>query len=205
MDLAARAPNTEMNTWYLDEGTLTGPLPDVISSIRQVKAEMIKVCLNINTGKCEATFLESFANDTKLSALQKLHGVPIHDALTRRALLKGQLMVDKLVRRLQALDEAHQAFFLLKNYVSVPRLLYLLRSSPTHRCPAQLNRIDKAVRRGMESIRNVQMRGVSWRQATLPVGLGGLGVRRVADVTLPAHLASQVVSADTIASIKGRI
>ncbi|KAF0312081.1 hypothetical protein FJT64_001797 [Amphibalanus amphitrite] len=55
----------------------------------------------------------------------------------------------------------------------------------------------------MESITNVRLRGDSWRQATLLVNLGGLGVRMVTDVALPAHIASQVASADTIASING--
>ncbi|KAF0297116.1 hypothetical protein FJT64_005439 [Amphibalanus amphitrite] len=112
-------------------------------------------------------------------------------------------MVEKLIRRLQALEEAHQAFFLLKSYVSLPRVLYLLRSSPAYRHPALLVKIDETVRCGMEAITNVRLRGDSWRQATLPVNLGGLGVRMVTDVALPAHIASQVASADTIASIYG--
>ena len=126
--------------------------------------------------------MEGFTEETKPTALQQLHsvlpdirevsrdelellGAPIHDAQVRRMLLQGQETVGKLVRRLQALKEAHQAFFLLKNYVSLPSLLYLLRSSPAHRHPALLARIDEVVRRGVETVTNVQMRGDSWRQA----------------------------------------
>ena len=43
VDPAARAANTEINVWYLDDGTLAGPLADVISSVQQVKAELGKV------------------------------------------------------------------------------------------------------------------------------------------------------------------
>ncbi|KAF0294133.1 hypothetical protein FJT64_008171 [Amphibalanus amphitrite] len=140
--------------------------------------------------------------EVAMSELELL-GAPVHDDQVRRKLLQGQLMVEKLIRRLQALEEAHQAFFLLKSYVSLPRVLYLLRSSPAYRHPALLVKIDETVRCGMEAITNVRLRGDSWRQATLPVNLGGLGVRMVTDVALPAHIASQVASADTIASIYG--
>ena len=220
VDFAARAADTDINVWYLDDGTLAGPMPSVVSSVHRVKAEMDKIGLSINATKCEVTFMGTFSQEAKSDALQQLHntlpdirevpmdelellGAPMCDPRIRRALLLGQQMVEKLVVRLQALDEAHQAFFLLKNYVSLPRLLYLLRSSPAYRHPALLTRIDEVVRRGMETITNVKLHGDLWRQATLPVSLGGLGVRMLTDVALPAHLASQVASADTIALISG--
>ena len=113
-------------------------------------------------------------------------------------LLNGQHMVEKLVRRLQTLDEAHQAFILTEELRVTSRLLYLLRSSPAYRHPALLSRVDEAVHRDVETVTNEQLQGISRRQATLPVTLGGLGVRMVTDVALPAYLASQVASADTI-------
>ena len=220
VDAAARSADTDINIWYLDDGTLAGSVPDVVSSIQRVRAELSKVGLTINPTKCEAILLEGSSEESKSIALRHLHsvlpdirevamnelellGAPVHDDQVRRKLLQGQLMMEKLIRRLQALEEAHQAFFLLKSYVSLPRVLYLLRSSPAYRHPALLVKIDETVRCGMEAITNVRLRGDSWRQATLPVNLGGLGVRMVTDVALPAHIASQVASADTIASING--
>ncbi|XP_043194692.1 uncharacterized protein LOC122366463 [Amphibalanus amphitrite] len=75
IDECEAAPDTEINTWYLDDGTLAGPPSDVISSIKQVKAEMSEVGLAINAGKCEVTFLGGFTDDTKLSALHMLQSV----------------------------------------------------------------------------------------------------------------------------------
>ena len=97
--------------------------------------------------------------------------------------------------RVQELDEAHQAYFLLKSLISAPRLLYLLCSSPAHLHPAILSRIDEEVRRGVINITNVALNGTAWRQATLPVSLGGLGIGMVADLALPTYLASTRSSA----------
>ena len=41
----------------------------------------------------------------------------------------------------------------------------------------------------------------SWTQATLPVGLGGLGLRRAADVALPAYLSSMAAASHLTLSI----
>ena len=218
VDPAARAADTDINVWYLDDGTLAGSSPSVISSVQQIKTKMEKVGLNISATKCEVTFLGVSTSQYESSVLHQLNdvlpdirevpldelellGAPIRDPQIRRRLLQGQHMVEKLIRRLQVLEEAHQAFFLLKNYVALPRLLYLLRSSPAYRHPILLSRIDEVVRRGTESITNVQLHGDAWRQATLPVSLGGLGVRMTKDLALPAHLASHVASADTITAI----
>ena len=182
---------------------------------------MQKVGLCITASKCEVSFPGTHTDANKNTALlQQLRGVlpdvrevpmgelellgaPIRDPQIRRALLSGQHMIEKLIKRLQNLNETHQAFFLLKNYIAIPRLLYLLRSSPAHRHTALLTKIDEAVRRGVETITNVKLFGDAWRQATLPLSLGGLGIRMTADVALPAHLASQAASADTISAISG--
>ncbi|GAU95301.1 hypothetical protein RvY_06943 [Ramazzottius varieornatus] len=85
---------------------------------------------------------------------------------------------------------AHQALFLLKNCLCLPKLLYILRCSPVWKVPALLREFDEVVRSSLSEIANTGMSSGPWRQATLPVGLGGLGIRRTEEVALPAFLAS---------------
>ena len=96
--------------------------------------------------------------------------------------------VGRLVSQLQQIP-AHQALFLLKNCVSIPKLMYILRT-PRVRDKAGLRVFDETVRKAVCSITNVEMTDSVWKQATLPTSIGGLGIRRTEDIALPAFLAS---------------
>ena len=96
--------------------------------------------------------------------------------------------------------EPHATFFLLKNCLWIPKLLYLLRSSPAHaEVPGSLQQLDSALRGGLSSIVNVNFDDDAWEQAVLlvtdSVRHGGLGFRKTMDVPLPAYLASLLASA----------
>ena len=49
---------------------------------------------------------------------------------------------------------------------------------------------DETIRKSLQEILNVDMEGSIWAQSSLPVHLGGLGIRRVSEVALPAYLSS---------------
>ena len=46
-------------------------------------------------------------------------------------------MLDNIIENLE-LTEPHQAFFMLKNCLSIPKLIYLLRSAPCFKCKKEL-------------------------------------------------------------------
>ena len=84
----------------------------------------------------------------------------------------------------------HHRLFLLKHCVSIPRLLYMIRSSPCFLAPEALRNIDASFRQFLTETLNVQLDDKAWRQASLLVKAGGLGVRRIEDLALPAYLSS---------------
>ena len=90
--------------------------------------------------------------------------------------------------RLESLDH-HDALFLLKNVFHIPKLLYLLRTSCGYLSPI-LKDFDRCLRSSIENITNCHLDDHTFRQATLPVKFGGLGVRRAEDISLPAFIAS---------------
>ena len=84
----------------------------------------------------------------------------------------------------------------------------LLRCSPSKDHPA-LALFDNQLKSAICQITNSNLSDVQWLQASLPVREGGLGVRRVASLALPAFLASaastQSLQATILANCSGNI
>ena len=58
----------------------------------------------------------------------------------------------------------------------MPKMLYILRTSPCAGNP-HLQEFDNVLRSGLDTILNVQLSDVQWKQASLPVHMGRLGMR----------------------------
>ena len=98
---------------------------------------------------------------------------------------------DELLRakdRLSAIS-SQDALILLRASFSSPRVLHLLRCSPSvdH---TSLHTFDNLLRSALCRIANCDITDTQWLPASLPIKEGGLGVRRVASLALPAFLAS---------------
>ena len=91
----------------------------------------------------------------------------------------------KIYDRLMAMTH----FFLLKNSVAIPRLLYALRTCRCYSHPL-LVKYDQILRLGLELIVNTSIDDAGWSQATLPVSYGGLGIRRAVDLAMPSFFSS---------------
>ena len=116
-----------------------------------------------------------------------LLGAPIHKNATSAILGKKLDELKLMSKRLLDLD-AHDALFLLKNCFFIPKLLYLFRTSP---CFSNriLEEFDNTIRNTLQSILNVNIDDSKWTQSSLPVGLGGLGVRSATELPyLPSYL-----------------
>jgi len=94
----------------------------------------------------------------------------------------------RAVNRLQ-LIASQDALILLRTSFSAPRVLHLLRCSPSVRHTA-LEKFDKLLRIALCYLTNCDLSDTECLQVTLPVRDGGLGVRRVSMLALPAFLAS---------------
>ena len=79
--------------------------------------------------------------------------------------------------------------------------MYLLGSSPTFQHPDLLADFDDCLKSCSTDICNVSFDDIGWIQATLPIRLGGIGLRRASDLALPAYLASISASQSLISEI----
>ena len=62
-----------------------------------------------------------------------------------------------MVSKLELIDP-HQAFVLLKNSMEIPKLTYLLRSSPAYKESDLLREFDEIVRTSLSQITNVDVK-----------------------------------------------
>ena len=68
----------------------------------------------------------------------------------------------RLANRLKQLS-AHDAFFLLKNCFSLPKLQYILRCAPCYRSQL-LQRYDSSIRDTLQDILNSELSETAWNQ-----------------------------------------
>ncbi|XP_055347720.1 uncharacterized protein LOC129594886 [Paramacrobiotus metropolitanus] len=189
----------------MDDGTLEDKPVKVISIFQQLILEAAKIGLTVNIAKCEVflcggTEAERATAASDFTSLFPGIAIVSADKLT---LLGSPLLpaaviptIDEKIRQLEImcgrlqLIPKHHALFLLKNCLGVPKIVHILRTSPAWMFPSELYRLDQVFRDAIESITNVRMDYPTWLQASFPVRLDGLGIRRTEKLAPSAYLAS---------------
>ena len=185
--------NSELNLGYLDDITLAGPADTVASDVADIIQVGGAMGLVLNTGKCELIAHRDCVVDDQM--LQSFIRVDVGDAsLLGAPLFTGTVLDDAWLARCDDLARAadrlrkinaQDALILLRSSFSAPKVLHLLRCSPSVSHQSLLV-FDSVLRSTIQSITNADLSDVQWLQANLPVKDGGLGVRRVSSLALPA-------------------
>ena len=135
---------SELNIWYLDDGTLAENAEKVLSDFNKIINAKETLGLETNSSKCELFFIN--LNDqsphilTKFNPLSSgikhleinnlsLLGSPIHQSTIETFLSHKLEDLKRMTKRLMEIDP-QDALFLLKHSFSIPKLTYLLRSAP---------------------------------------------------------------------------
>ena len=193
---------SSLNCWFLDDGTLAGDPATVEADLRLITEEGLKVGLQLNASKCEYS-----AHNYEVSGGSPLFTckpVSFTDLTLLGSALGDHAESNCLAPKIEALErfactlkllQPHQAFFLLKNAMALPRLTYLLRTTNLVNQPL-LGKYDAVIRCTLENLLNISLSDIQWKQASLPVKHGGLGVRSAVDVALPAFISSTMQSRD---------
>ena len=194
---------------YLDDITIGGGVKDLISLVPKIEESSLSLGLSLNRSKGE--FVKrgvEFEAEITASGL----GVPLRD-WSEAGLLGSPLYVEgvsgvldercadlcRLTMRLQFLSR-HESLFLLRSSLGVPRLLHVLRSSPCFLSP-NVAVFDEALKTSLSKISNCDLSDDAWARASLPVRWGGLGVRSVSSLAVPAFLASSIASLPLIKAL----
>jgi hypothetical protein len=188
---------SELTLGYLDDVTVGDHQSKVAADVHRIKDIGEGMGLTLNVSKCElichpnATIvdqmLQSFSRrcitDTSVLGAPLFIGNELDSAWSTRL-----ADLNRAVERLKLLD-AQEALVLLRASFSAPRVQHLMRCSPSVEHSA-LNEFDKTLRSAICKITNCDLSDNQWLQAGLPIRDGGLGIRRVSSLALPAFLAS---------------
>ncbi|XP_021957065.1 uncharacterized protein LOC110853130 [Folsomia candida] len=197
--------DTELNAWYLDDGTIADTPETVLAALEKVSRMGEEVGLYLNHNKYEVGVLgadddtitqifqefQNFAPGIQLITRENatLLGSPLTNEAMEAVLAAKTEQLATFSKRLKKIS-AHSAFFLLRASISIPRLIYFLRCSPSWRKMEALALYDATLKDALEGILNCSLSEAAWMQSSLPVKEGGLGVRHAEDVAIPCFLSS---------------
>ncbi|KOB77519.1 Serpin-2 [Operophtera brumata] len=154
-----------------------------------VNALYFKIGLELNFSKCELFIPDSNPSHRKIIDLfekaapsiktvdkssLRLQGSPILDES-----LPG--FIDEKIENFRAISDRllkiniHVAFVILRFCLFVPKFTYFLRCSQLWKHPSLTQPLDDIMRDTLISIFNTPLDDRAWRQASLPIRMGGLG------------------------------
>ena len=197
----------ELCVWYLDDSTIGGPAEDVKHDLEVIVCEGAALGLHLNERKSEVIGDNLAARDSILLSIPEaqttdpesvfLLGSPIGDTSSTSDAISGKTQLLRTMGdRLQHVS-AHDALLLLRNSFAIPQLLYLLRTSPSFLSPS-LKVYDDVLRSIVGTITNTRLDDNAWNQASLPVKVGGLGIRNAVQLAPSAFLSSAAASAELV-------
>jgi hypothetical protein len=190
--------DSQLNIWYSDDGTLADYPEVVLSDFKKVINLSGKIGLELNFNKCE---IFCCSGDTDLKVIKEfqnlaprikicdrgslsLLGSPIVDQGFKNTVEKTIITVENLLHKAEFLSR-HVAYTLIKNCLFIPKFNFLLRTTPFWKFSNYLN---SSLKSSLEKILNLRLTYLQW--STLPIRFGGLGIRSISAICLPAFLSS---------------
>ncbi|XP_037044233.1 uncharacterized protein LOC119080104 [Bradysia coprophila] len=197
--------DARLNGWYLDDGSIGDVLSVVLGDIRKILEFCDLSGLPLNAKKCEVFFVSASEGEaarmySEISSLLpgikrvdesslEMLGSPVFELGLERMFSAKVESIKLMCDRLTLMD-VHPALCVFRKSLGSSRFNYLLRSSKAFLLGDRLRAVDEIFRSTLEAIANVKMSDFSWDQASLPLSFGGIGVRKVEDIAMPAYLSS---------------
>ena len=187
---------------FVDDIDSEGEVSHDARDVQAIMDSNASTGLTLNPHKCEITarnfnIVDQFPifHNFKRIAFEDitLLGAPVLEGRTVDNALKDKIVtLERSITRLSTF-QTHDALCLLKNSIAMPKLLYILRTSPCANNPL-LQVFDMKLKEGLQTILNVELSDLQWKQASLPVHMGDLGVRSACMQATSAFLASAVAT-----------
>ena len=191
--------NSPLNAWYLDDVVLGGQLQSVKEDLKKIVDSKKSLGLTVKLSKCELmlidsqSIIDSAQEFPGIKVIQPgdltLLGAPVLPCANEKVLSAKLDTLKILTDRLKLLHE-HDALYLLKNCMAIPKLMYFLRTAPCFLNPDLLAEYDETIKTGLENILNVKITDPVWDQVSLPTKLGGFGIRKTTELAISGYLSS---------------
>ena len=201
---------SELVLGFLDDVAIGGEAACVMEDFSQLDLAAKKIGLAINYDKCEIV-----GHSMETRSLFQSRGIDLPETSAAQVILLGSPLsagqhldaileckhqeLQRLTKRLELMP-SHDSLYLLRNVLTAPRLMYLLRTAP---CTGsvELEKFDTVLRESLSTTLNIDLDDDRWIQASLPVRWGGLGIRSVVSLAPSAYLASAASTKELTASL----
>ena len=189
MKIASDVPDLLLNGWFLDDGSLIGKLEDLSSAVNIIRQEGPTKGLFLSTSATSPQPKSTiWCPDLPSSDPDPLgHGIPRieepgiillgspvgNQQFVRNVLEQKIQKIQELTQMLPNIKDPHSEFVLLRSCFSLPKIVFLLRSTdPTHHQDLWAT-FDGLIRDTLTQILGSAVNDKQWAQAQLPVAMGG--------------------------------
>ena len=195
------ARHVPSSKWYMDDGSLLGPVSSLQQAFNLIAAEGPRLGLSLNVTKCVlwGPNASAWTRSGAFAAVPtrpweqgiSLLGVPIgsapfvSDFITKKT-HDLQISLDKL----SSLHCAHSATLILRSCLGASKITYLLRVLNPPSGHVLAGSVSTLLKYTWSDICGVPLENAAWDLATLPVRLGGLGIVDPIDFAKFAALSS---------------
>ena len=131
---------SEFRVFYLDDGTLGGPVDVALSDLHQIEKGAAELGLQLNRKKCEVICDDESTCNAMLSAVPGLQvvgcsqatllGSPIGDSSSIDECIHDKTMKLELMGERLHLLSSHDSLLLLRHSLCISKILYVLRTAP---------------------------------------------------------------------------
>ena len=197
----------------MDDGTLGGPVQDILHDFKLVEEEEASLGLQLNRSKtevvcdnvkvCEAMLHVCEAPRLRVvnCSMATLLGSPVSSAECNENMLLSKVEVLGFMDEKLGLLTSHDALLLLQHSFAILKVLFVLRTAPCF-LSDQLRGFNGILQLVLSHTLNIDLTLQStWLQATLPVRARGIGTRRAFQLASSAYLASDAGCSDLIHQI----
>ena len=214
-DTIGHIEGLDLSVWYLDDGTFIGTRTAVAQLLHNLQSHGPAFGLHLNLPKCEVfwpsgiqTFPEFPPAVRRIACPEggtDLLGSPIfgtEDWIAKSVNNKVEKILS-MQAHLDDLDDPQVELHLLRSCLSQCKLNSLLRTLPSDLAPEAFKRFDAGLRHSLETITHSSLDDQTWKQATLPIRLGGLGLRESSSSASAAFVGSRNTTRSLTASLLG--
>ena len=197
---------SEFKLFYLDDGTIGGDPESLHSDLSLISEGGVELGLRLNSSKSEIVGTDPSVSFLSLPDARFVYprdaillGSSVGDVSSISSVLEQKTSLLKSLGDRLHLLSAHDSLVLLRYSFAIPKLIYCLRTAPCFLSP-QLQLYDGLLCDIVSRISNCQfsVNDPAWIQCSLPVRLGGLGIRSALHLAPVAYLASSAASVDLV-------
>lgn len=210
--LSSSVSSLRLNLWYLDDGVISGDIDSLHQAMNLIESSGPSRGLHLNRSKCLLSLPQDLALPTNPLPPEiptstsgfTLLGSPIGPSSFVHSSLSNTISkLKQTLSLLPSLSDAQMETTLLRSCFSLSKLsVYLRTCNPVSLIPLY-GSFDSLMLSSLSASIGAHLDQWSWLKASLPVSMGGLGLRKAAVHSAAAYYSSLHGSASTLEDILG--